>query len=72
MDKADVNKIWEEVKINHNKLNSCEGPHDFQDEPLPEGFLIRKKICTKCNGTLDRVHAIWYDRGVEHGKISNL
>lgn len=67
--KADFNSIWEEVKANHARQDSCVGPHDFSIEHERMGALVRKYRCTKCDGTIDSINRIWYLKGLEHGRL---
>lgn len=67
----DANRIWAEVKENHRKLDSCPGPHDlYPDEPHGPGSggRLPDMRCRKCGGKLRRMEAIYYLKGVEHGR----
>lgn len=68
LNRAEVNRIWESVKANQDRLNKCVTPHDFQ--PLPEAGTkrVRRHRCTLCGGTTDVVDAHWYKLGLEHGQ----
>jgi len=65
--KIDVKSIWEDVKRNKGKLDSCSGPHEFvrsKNQPV----YTNDMICTKCQGTLDVIKYLWYKKGLEHGR----
>lgn len=64
--KAEMKKIFEEVKENHKKLDSC-NLHDFSIDNNPEKLYGRKYQCTKCGGVVDSVTKSWYESGVAHG-----
>ncbi len=57
----DARALCEEMKANQQRLNGCDG-HDFMDIP------DTKCRCTKCGGELDKAQAVWYTRGLEHGR----
>lgn len=64
----EINEIWEQVKANHARLDSCAGPHDFSIEGRKQGQLVRDWQCSKCGGTLDSVNVQWYRKGLaDHG-----
>lgn len=65
MDLKEASAIWENVKENIKKLDSCSGPHDFV--PIdPDIKLSRQWRCTTCGGKIDNVARIWYERGRSH------
>lgn len=69
MTKAELERIWEEVKANHARLRGCQFPHEFATEPDP----LRPKgpprwRCSKCNGTLEYIHGGYYNDGLRHGR----
>ncbi len=68
MTRSESMALWESVKANHATLDACVGPHDFSVEADRVGRLVRRYRCTKCQGTIDHVDRIWYQRGVEHGR----
>lgn len=61
-------KLWLEVKVNHEKLQGCVGPHDFsvQEAPPPRD----RWLCTKCGGEVDGINKRWYEKGLAHGRRS--
>ncbi len=63
--RADVQKIWEQVKVNNVLLLSCAGPHDFRVEGEGVG---RHERCLKCQGTVKITDAHWYKLGMEHAR----
>lgn len=68
--RAELQRIWDDVKANNARLDACTGPHEFSDVPPERGTLVRYKVCAKCGGRLDKVHAHWYERGLKHGRGS--
>lgn len=66
--KAERERIWAEVKANSKRLDDCETPHEFVEYEQEPNF--RKKRCTKCLGTLSAIDALWYERGLQHGRES--
>lgn len=60
---AEVQRLWDEVRANHAKLNACPR-HDF--EPATEA-LQRRRICRACGGWADSVAVSWYERGLRDG-----
>jgi hypothetical protein len=67
-DKETLDEIWKQVKINHKKLDNCDGPHEFEPMQHKDGELVRRYRCKKCGGEIDAIHHIWYKRGFEHGQ----
>ena len=65
--KKEINSIWEDVKVNTKKLEECSGPHDFQPDTFKKP--VRDQICSKCGGKIQASNALWYKKGLEHGKI---
>ena len=59
-------KIWEEVKENHKKLNNC-NLHYFIDI-TPEKPFGKKYRCKNCKGVLDGINVSYYNLGLKHGK----
>ena len=68
--RADSQRIWEEVKANHARLDACEGPHDFKPHPRPGRPALPDHKCTKCGGVIDIIALSWYTRGLAHGKLN--
>lgn len=50
----DSKKLWEEVKENYRKLDSCER-HKFNPDDYIKGKLGQKMTCTKCGGVMNIV-----------------
>jgi hypothetical protein len=66
MDRNDVNAIIKRVKENHERLETCLGPHEFV--PInPDVGVLGRVFCKKCRGEMDRVNSIYYNDGVRHG-----
>lgn len=69
--KADHQRIWEEVKANHAKLDGCPGPHDFQPCESIRGTAVpRRYRCAICGGEVDTINRRWYQRGLDHARKS--
>jgi hypothetical protein len=64
---AGIKAIWEKVKANHAKLDSCEGPHQFEESSRPGSPDGHKYRCTRCGGELDSINTDWYNQGLKHG-----
>ena len=62
-----MDRIWEKVKENRDKLKSC-NRHEFSIDLDPEMILGKKWKCKNCLGTLDTVNKSWYEKGLTHGK----
>lgn len=66
---VNVKNYFEKVKENKERLNNCEGPHDLQLMPPPDGKeIFRKFMCTKCGGIIEGPHAEHYEQGLRHGR----
>ena len=61
-----MKQIWTDVKRNHAALDSCEGPHQFEDV-TPEKTFDKTFICKVCGGRLRSDRVRWYKLGLEHG-----
>jgi hypothetical protein len=61
----DGQKLLQEVRENHARLDSCPR-HDFKAEG-PENQLGVKYLCLHCQGRIDAVSRHWYLRGLAHG-----
>lgn len=59
-----MDKIWEFVKENHKKLNSCK-LHEFEDI-TPNRPLDKKYKCKNCGGELDSINVSYYNLGRKH------
>lgn len=67
MEKTEINTIIQKVKENHNRLETCLGPHDFL--PVnPEAGVLGRVRCKKCNGELEKIDSIRYTDGLQHGR----
>lgn len=63
--RGEMDKIWQEVKANSAKLESCSLPHEFSVEYRRTGKLVRDWECSKCHGHVD-IHAKkWYMQGIK-------
>ncbi len=63
----DAKKIFEEVKENHRKLDSC-SLHDFSIDITPSKPYMKKFRCTNCSGEVDLTTKSWYEKGLQHGQ----
>jgi len=75
MNKENVDKIWMEVRENHDRLRNCQRPHDFEMLPEdPNRKWDRKYICRKCLGVISGHDYAWYKKGLEDGikKMSEI
>lgn len=68
MDRKIVKQIWNEVLENNKRLNECPGPHDFIEMPQEEKRWTREYRCSKCNGKIDAIQHLWYQRGLNDGR----
>lgn len=62
-----VNELWCSVQENLRKLDACEGPHDLFDQS-PKKKFAKVWQCTKCGGNISGTNAIWYKKGLAHGR----
>lgn len=60
----EIRAIWERVKANRKRLESCDGPHDFSRR-YKRGASTRYQ-CIKCKGNVDHNQKIWYELGIAH------
>lgn len=63
----DLKDIWEDVKENHRKLDSCPGPHDFVVKNPEARRMNQRMVCRKCKGEMTVLDANLYLKGVAHG-----
>jgi DNA-directed RNA polymerase subunit M/transcription elongation factor TFIIS len=61
--KDGMKKIWDNVKENHKKLDSC-NLHDFSIDLNPEKKIGKRWQCQKCSGKVDAAVKEWYESGV--------
>jgi hypothetical protein len=74
MSSIDVDEIFQQVKANSAKLDSC-ALHDFSipvdrrtKQVLDKPDLFCRWRCSKCLGEVDGIVRRWYRLGLEHGK----
>lgn len=65
--RKEVDEIYQKVKENKARLDSCELPHDFHTI-RENGRFPRKAFCKKCLGVVDVVNANFYKQGLEDAK----
>ncbi len=61
----EAKELWAAVQKNHKALETCPGPHRFQQiagKPW-------RYVCTLCQGEIDGADKWHYDQGLEHGKL---
>lgn len=63
LSREEVEAQWTKVRENARLLELCGGPHDIG--PIDHRDEYR---CGQCGGVLLRQQAIWYLRGVAHGR----
>ena len=64
IERETIVSIWEEVRANSARLESC-ARHAFPD-PEP-GRLAGRYTCANCQGWADGSAVFWYRRGLAHG-----
>jgi hypothetical protein len=62
-----IDQIWLQVKENMKLLEACSLPHEFVDENK-DGKMARYSVCRKCGGRVDKLHAMWYRKGLKDAK----
>lgn len=62
----DIKAIYEEVKVNHEKLKACKR-HVFNKDLTPETKINKRWECIKCGGYVGSESKTWYERGLVHG-----
>lgn len=65
LSQTEVRSLWEQVKANSAKLESCPY-HEFIQSPqtAPLRSLTHQKyICTHCGGEIDRQAYHWHEQG---------
>lgn len=62
--RTDLLDLWESVKANSAKLDSC-ARHDFV-QIEPERAIGGRYRCARCNGEADSVAVRWYRDGLLH------
>lgn len=61
-----------EVRANAARLEACTGPHNFQPSEWWKGAgsMVRRYTCAKCQGSADPLAVSWYEKGLQHGALS--
>jgi hypothetical protein len=67
--KQESRSILEDVKANLKRLRECKRPHDFQELPSDRRIIQKRYRCTKCGGEIRKTEHIWYQKGLEDGKL---
>ncbi len=63
--RSETNEIWEKVKKNRQRLDSC-SQHHFTLDLTPDKSIAKRWRCTRCSGEIDGVNKSWYELGLEH------
>lgn len=63
----DSKAIFEQVKENQRKLNSCT-LHRFTTDLNPTQPYLKRWRCAFCGGEVDGTTKHWYEKGLEHAK----
>lgn len=63
-----IKAIAEEVKANRIKLDGCHGPHRFTI-PVGRREFADDFVCEVCGGWVSSIHKLWYEKGLEHGRM---
>jgi hypothetical protein len=61
----EAQEMLDRAKENVRKLEECATPHDFQ--PI-DGNRFQ---CSLCQGVTSSQAAVWYKKGLEHGRSSS-
>ena len=64
IDQDEVKRLWEEVKLNHQRLHKCPG-HMFK---RIDGSSPGRYACVICSGEVDSSAYGWYMKGIEHAR----
>lgn len=66
--KADITlkDAIKKAQANSKLLRDCDRPHSFV--PEDSDSIVSDYRCTKCGGVVNKIHALWYDRGLEDGR----
>lgn len=59
--------VWEQVKENQAKLNSCQ-QHKFSIDVTPNQSWNKQYECEHCGGYVPVQAKRWYEMGVTHEK----
>lgn len=65
--RGQMDEIWQTVKANKARLDSCTGPHDFSIEFRKLGQFVRDWECSRCHGHVESIYKHWYELGLKHG-----
>jgi hypothetical protein len=65
--RPEILEIAKKVRENHQRLDACAGPHDFEDI-TPEKIVGKTFRCRLCRGELCSTDCGWYQRGLAHGR----
>ena len=60
----EVNEIWEQMKANHKRLNSCKG-HRFGQIDV-KNIRTRRVKCQRCGGFMSVIDIGIYQKGYAH------
>lgn len=70
MTKEEAEALLDQVKANKARLDACVGSHSFRQMPMHTGVLFKLlgERCSKCGGEVGTSEALWYKRGLAHGR----
>ena len=64
---VEIRDIAKQIKKNHELLDSCSF-HEFEFIDDNPSLLRRVYKCKNCNGTVQGIYKIWYERGIKHAQ----
>lgn len=64
----DAKEIWNQVVENDKLLKSCL-LHSFDIDLSPDRKIGKRWKCSKCNGEVDSMAKLWYERGLMHARL---
>lgn len=70
MDRAELKRLWDEVRANSAVLDGCAGPHVFRPLPPAFGPVPTDYHCEKCGGHVPHVAYFWYEKGRTHERAA--
>ena len=65
LEAAEVGRIWEQVKANNARLESCPY-HEFEQSPqtaVLRSLTHQKYVCKHCKGEVDHQQYSWHEKG---------
>lgn len=68
LSRESIDNIWQAVQANQKTLESCQGPHDFEEDPTDSRPTLKRHVCRKCGGHVSVTAAVWYNRGLKDAR----